>query len=52
MIGIILGIIFIIVSALFCYCALILDSWLEDEGLKYHYYDYEEGDINGETDTR
>lgn len=53
MIGIIVGILLCIFGLLFVCGAMILNSWLDENDRRYHLFDYlEEGDDNGETDTR
>lgn len=47
----IIAIIIIVVLSLFVYCAMVLNAYMNENGLRYHWFD-EEGENDGETDTR
>lgn len=47
----IIAIIILIVLGFFVYCVMLLNEYINKNGLRYHWFD-EEGEDNGETDTR
>ena len=51
LISIFISIIACIILLVFLMCLFILNTWLNESGLRYHLFD-EEGDIYGEANTR